>query len=283
MKNLFAFSKDLSINNYNQFIVRKISAESDEKFNSICEEGDNLAKTKLAPSWLMYGSLIAAIIALMGMVAMFAAKDGFMHALETRGFVFYICCGVFVVGLIIFILCYRKTKKGYVDPEVGDYLKRLNTIVGELFSELEVPDSATRIDVFLEYTKLNKSGEQKPKKLLINACINQELHAFVEKDLFCLADSGSVIGIPVDSFKGIKKINKIIQFPRWNKDVDFRSSEFKPYKVYFSNGNFACKPYYEIDFEIEGEEHYFYIPGYDKERFVRALGIQLPEINASKK
>ena len=283
MKNLFAIIKDSTINNYDDFIIRKISQESEEKFNSICEETNNLVHKKLSPNWLTYGSLIVAMLAFLIMFKMLIAEDGFLHALETRGFIFYISCALFVIGAIVFVCCIRKNKKGDKDPEMADCSNRLTKTFSELYFELEVPETAPSIDVMLTITKLNKNGEQKFKKFSILPYVNQEVRVFVEKDSLCLADCTSVLAIPLSGLKGIKKINKLIQFPRWNKTMGIKSPEFKPYKIYVSNGYIWCKPYYEIDFEVNGEEYYFYIACYDKDRFVKTLGMELPEIDTSKK
>lgn len=284
MKNLFAFSNDSSINNCEKFIIRRTSTENIEKFNKIHDECNNLTKRKSLPNWLLYVSLIVGIVGLLGVIGMLFDKDGFLNALEQRWYLFCIDSVLFVAGLVVFIYCWKNMGKCYKDPQVIESYNKLNTIGTEIFSELNIPDSAACIDVFLENTKIDKNGEQKSKKLTMVPYFNEQMAVFVEKDLLCFGDVSLVLGIPIDSFEGIKKINKFIQFPEWHKDVGFRSPEYKQYKIYFNNnGFFYCKPFYEIDFEVDGEQYYFYIPCYDKDNFMKALGIQLAEIDVSKK
>ena len=279
MKNLFGLFKKTSDNNFDQFVLRKLSDDNSTKIDSLSNEGEQLKKEKVPPQWLSYVSIFAILIGLLFAVSMLLAKDGFVNALQTRGYFFYIGVGLFVVGVVTQIIVRIKTKKSNSDPEVEEYVSRVEKTVKECEFELDIPETAVAIDVLFTIMKKNSKGEEKLSQMALIQYLNQELKVFVENDLFCFADNVMVIGVPINSFKGIKIINKRIPLPQWNKSEPFNGPSYKPFKLYTNQTGFIwMKPYYEIDFEVDGEQYYFLLPSYEKDSFLKALGIEIPNI-----
>ena len=279
MKNLFGLFKKTSDNNFDQFVLRKLSDDNSAKIDNLSNEGEQLKKEKVPPQWLSYVSIFAILIGLLFAVSILLAKDGFVNALQTRGYFFYIGVGLFVVGVVTQIIVRIKTKKSNSDPEVEEYVSRVEKTVKECEFELDIPETAVAIDVLFTIMKKNSKCEEKLSQMALIQYLNQELKVFVENDLFCFADNVMVIGVPINSFKGIKIINKKIPLPQWNKSEPFNGPSYKPFKLYTNQAGFIwMKPYYEIDFEVDGEQYYFLLPSYEKDSFLKALGIEIPNI-----
>ncbi len=279
MKNLFGIFKKSNDNNFEKFVIRKLSDYNSEIIDNLSNDGEQLRKEKVPPQWLSYVSAFAIMIGLVFVVSILLAKDGFVSALQTRGYFFYIGIGLFLVGLIVQIIVRVKTKKSNSDPEVEEYVSKVKKAVKECEFELEVPETAASIDILFAALKKNKKGEEKLSQTVLVQYINQELKVFVEKDSICFADDTMVVGIPLDSVKGIKMINKRIPLPQWNKSEPFNGPSYKPYRLYTNQSGFIwCKHYYEIDLDIDNESYYFLIPCYEKDPFLKVIGKEIPSI-----
>ena len=279
MKNLFGILKKSNDNNFEKFVIRKLSDDNSKIIDNLSNEGEQLTKEKVPPQWLSYVSIFAIMIGLLFAVSILLAKDGFVSALQTRGYFFYIGIGLFLVGLIVQIIVRVKTKKSNSDPEVEEYVSKVEKAVKECEFELEIPDTAIAIDVLFTIMKKNNKGEEKLSQTSLVQYINQDLKVFIEKDSLCFADNTMVIGIPLDSVKGIKMIKKRIPLPQWNKSEPFNGPTYKPYKLYTNQTGFIwCKPYYEIDLDIDNESYYFLIPCYEKDSFLKVIGKEIPSI-----
>jgi len=280
MKNIFGIFKKPEDNNFSKFVLRKLSDENADKAKHLSNEGDDLSKKKVPPQWLSLVSVVAIGFGLLFVVLMFFAKDGFVNALQTRGYFFYIGIGLFLVGLIIQIIVRIKNKKINSDPEVEDYATRVDVAVKECEFELNIPETATKMDILFVVLKKNKKGEEKLSLIGLVQYINQELKVFIENDLLCFADSYMVLGIPLNSVKGIKTINKKIPLPQWNKPETFNSPAYKQYKLHTNTSGFIWnKPYYEVDFNIDGEDYCLFLPCYEKEAFLRLFDSEVPNLD----
>ena len=279
MKNLFGLFKKTSDNNFDQFVLRKLLDDNSTKIDNLSKEGEQLKKEKVPPQWLSYVSIFAILFGLLFAVSILLAKDGFVNALQTRGYFFYIGVGLFVAGVVTQIIVRIKTKKSNSDPEVEKFVSMVEKTVKECEFELDIPETAVAIDVLFTIMKKNSKGEEKLSQMALIQYLNQELKVFVEKDLLCFADITMVVGIPLDSVKGIKMIKKRIPLPKWNKSEPFNGPTYKPYKLYTNQTGFIwCKPYYEIDLDIDNESYYFLIPCYEKDPFLKVVGKEIPNI-----
>ena len=100
--------------------------------------------------------------------------------------------------------------------------------------------------------------------------INFDMLVFREGEMLCLADDRSVIGIPLSDITGIYKINKRVNFSGWNKEDDFNTGAYKPYKITQNNyGILYIKPYYSLRFTGYGEVYEILFPAYELDTFVR--------------
>ena len=140
MKNLFGIFIRSNDNNLEKFVIRKLSDDNSEIIDNLSNEGEQLTKEKVPPQWLSYVSIFAIMIGLLFAVLILLAKDGFVSALQTRGYFFYIGIGLFLVGLIVQIIVRVKTKKSNSDPEVEEYVSKVKKAVKECEFELEIYD-----------------------------------------------------------------------------------------------------------------------------------------------
>ena len=78
MKNLFGIFKKSNDNNFEKFVIRKLSDDNSEIIDNLSNEGEKLTKEKVPPQWLSSVSIFAIIIGLVFAVSILLAKDGFV-------------------------------------------------------------------------------------------------------------------------------------------------------------------------------------------------------------
>ncbi len=279
MKNLFAIYKKNNDNNFEKFVIRKISTTSAEKLDEYLGEGEELQKKKFPSQWLGTILTITFFLGIIIVVGYFTRDEGFEELFKRNPYMFFVGIALFLFSILIFFFIFFKGKKALSDPEVKEYVQKVDVAAKESLSELNVPETAVDIDVLFMSAKTNKKGEEKPNSLSFIQYINQNVKVFVEEGKLCFADSYEVIAIPVESVIGIKTINKRMLLPEWNKAERFNGPSFKKYKLYIDQNDFIhSKPYYEVDLQIEGEPYYFLIPCYEKEAFSKLFDEGLKDI-----
>lgn len=279
MKNLFGIFRKTNDSNFKKFVIKELSKETTEKIDNLSNEKQKLKKKKTPPNWLAYIYFPAGAFGLILVSAMLVAKDGFLAALENRGFIFYIGIALIVFAIATFIYCHITSKKLAKDPEVEAYNESVIKITKECDTELEIPDTAVSFDVLMTLLKINKKGKEVLDQMSLLQYINQNVYIFVQDEMLCFADNIMVIGIPVNGIKAIKKIKKRMVLPQWNKEETIKSPTYKEYKMTMNDAGLVwMKHYYEISCDINGEEYYFLIPCYEKDAFLKTIGIEIPEI-----
>lgn len=273
MKYLFGFNKKKNSNTIVKFTLRRTSEDKETEFDNLSAEGKQLQRKKTIPSWVAYVALILMPLGVLFVVGMLFAKDGFQHALQDRGWMFFMGIGLFIIGLSLYLIFRIKNKKADADSDVQAYVQKVEKTLKESRFELDIPETSIKMDVIFAIVKENKNGEEKIDQMSLIQYINQEMYIFIENECLCFADNSFVAGVPLNSVGEISEINKRMPLPKWNKSENFRSDKYKQYKIYTNqSGLIWIKQYYSINLLINGEEYYFYLPNYEIGSFKKLIG-----------
>ena len=249
------------------------SAELGEKMDSATEI---MEKAKL-PLPLRILRVAMGFIALMFGCGILSAtlEIGIAKAYSNAPILFWI----FFISLIIWVivlLSARKKEREVLEAENAEELvEDINENFEKMFEELNVPTDAPKVDLLLFRYKV-KNGEIKPDllPLMPTAYINVEARIFSRDGSFFIGDVETLYSVPLSSLKCIRKINKRISVPNWNKDEEYNKGEFKQYKMTMNNsGCIFFKPYYILEFEHGGELWGIYFPPYELGAYATVTGL----------
>lgn len=273
MKYFFGVSKKTNLRSSDKFIVRTTSDETNREYDNIISEGKVLKSKKIVPSWLIHFAIIALLFGSMLIFGMLQAKDGFINALNSRGWLFYLGIVFVIAGASILIIAYVKNKKARNDVDILNYASKTESFINKACLELNIPLDSPKIDVVFALVKENKKRIESIDKWSLLQYMNTEMFIFIEENFLCFGDHTVVIKIPLSSIKNIEEVTKKLALPKWNKNEDIHSEKYKQYKIKLnSNMNLLyVKPYYKVVLDIDGESYYFFVPNYDIEIFKEVL------------
>ncbi len=203
----------------------------------------------------------------------FDGLDAIKNAFNNAPYIFVIgiCCAVFY--LVVFLLSLKKKKKVLSSEEVNnannDYEKRSEAI----FSRLNVPSNALKMDVMHFTYKVKKDEIQfKGNGMSPTPVYMLEFRVFVEEENLFLASLEAKWSIPLAEIGEIEKQEKRIGFNGWNKEVPYDKGEYKQYKISRDNyGITYMKTYYIVKINHNSEEFGLYLPCYEIENFKKLI------------
>lgn len=277
MKNLLGINLDgKGYDGEGEFAVRRIDGELDRKHESLTDEIGKLQKHSTLPAWLMiimYVLLAYGAICTMVFVTAPIGEDAVSYATAYANAPWVIWTGVptLLAGAALFLVQYMKGKRVKASSEYRYAVEKAEKITAESREALYIPHDAADCDVFISPYKVKKNG--KHRSAIWGANYNNgSFWAFREGDALCIADTTIVFKIPFDRIERIVRVNKRISFQGWNKDVNYRTPQYKPYKIrQNNNGAFFVKPYLSI--RIRGSEEWeLILPPYETETIERITG-----------
>ena len=112
---------------------------------------------------------------------------------------------------------------------------------------------------------------------------NIEFSTWRQGDCLCLADTTMRLEIPLDAFRGAEWQNCGYNFSAWNKASPYRSPEFKPYRISFSNGALWSYRYLAVRLNYEKEDYELRVPGWEAESLRVITGWDFPAMKEKKK
>lgn len=180
---------------------------------------------------------------------------------------------VFILGILAivasiayFIYDVKRVKKLQKSEEVTNLEAGYNKYFEKRNKELGVKEEAYDIDVLFDFIKKNKTEAY--KGMVANIFVS----AYVSDGYFCMVDTQSVYGFPVESFKEIVEVPEKVTFVNWNKKAPFNSEEYKSYKIKHTNLGFISPNKYRVIFTKDDEDYYFDVLPFDYENVKRLLG-----------
>jgi len=281
MRDFFAIPDDMDYyDRYAEYIQKSISEERKDEIDELLKQNTDFQKQAVIPPVLTYTSAFGTLIGILILVKFFSNKNGFQDAYSRNAVLFYISIALILYGIIIYMIQKQKVKKTLALDEYKQMNEKADVLYKQVLEELGVPEEAIKIDflmstIYKKNEQLAKEGK-KAKTIAKPLYYNIILNSYVENGLLCLADNCSVLTLPVKAFKRIVKKEEKILESQWNKDVDIKSEEYKPYKITQNNfGAYRIRYYYSIEFVINDLEYEMKIPHYEINNIQKLLDLPI--------
>ena len=274
-------NKKNDVNNGEKLCIARASSQNADALNESRERAEELIEEAKLPLPMRLLRVISGFIALIigGGILGATLEIGIAQAYSNSPELFWLFFGSIILWGIIMLATKKKEKTVLNEEKVDSMVDEIKSNVTELYTELNVPDDASTVDLILFRYKL-KNGEIKPDAMALmpTAYINVEARIFVRDAALCISDVETLYAIPLDSIRCIRRIDKRISVPNWNKEEGFKEGKYKQYKMTANNmGCIFFKPYYILEFEHNGEEWGLYFPPYDLAEYERVTGIRATE------
>ena len=262
-------------------VLRKSSDDMDEQQDEMEEKmGELKKKSSIHPALNIFGTILyaVAIILLVAGIRACGNTDEDVMAFVFRSWWLWLLGGCSLIGAIIINVIKRKKAKEVVESEeFKSFEKQSTEVCNKSYEELNVPQNAYDVDLFVSFVKVKASGK-KVNALIMSECDNPEFKVFVEDGKLCIADVSMVVGVPLENLVGIEKINKTISFTDWNKTTSYKDGEYRSYKITENKyGTLFIKPYYALKLTVENEEYSLYFPPYELDKILSVTGLKNPD------
>ena len=249
MKNIFAATAN--DNGYDKFVLRSLSEhENNAEYNKIFDE---LNKKKI-PAWV---SIVLNICLLIGLLPVFSIKRAIESIIDGKIDTYVVLCGIGIIIAVIFliaILIVVHINKKYDDSEEKQRLKdKLEEMDKISFNNLQIPLVNEKMEIIYPQAKDYKDGTFELKSSLQHKYLVDECIFFKEGNNLCIYDEVSVLGIPIDSIREIKRVEK------------------KTYIISTDIHNRELYAYYDVIFTLEDEEYDFFIPDYEYDKLNKVI------------
>lgn len=265
--------------NIEQFARKKISQTSSDALDTVSEQANDIVKKADIPFFMkiiMYVSVIGFFIMAKVLRNLCADSETTIQQIMKEHPWTVIIAVIFCV-IFVGISFYRKklSKNVINSDEYAVTESRINTVLSNVYSELDVPSDAEDVDVFYGFYKV-KDGECKHKTPGITPFdfANFANKVFVENGNLCVSDTTTKYCIPDFKPISIEKVNKRRRFPVWNKDTPYNKGDFKKYKITYNDSVYSCKSYYILHFDSNGEKWGIYFPNYELPFFEGLTGLK---------
>lgn len=284
----YVFGINLTEDKNNKIIDGQVfhsSSISPELLEEINKCGDISAKheKKISlPIWMAIVQLLSLVI---GSMILISIINGFKnHTLReiynNAPSLFYISIVSFTIYFILYLI--ERNKKKYLSSDEYNYDKiYTRNVFNYTKNALDIPDDAKVIEVLLFYYKV-KNGKMRVVEKTNHvdkgfvSYQNFQVYAYVKKETLYMRDLYDEWAIPLYCITGIKKINKKISVPRWNKEIPYNKGIYKKYKMIINGlGYIFFKPYYAVSIAWNGENYELLIPPYELDILSALIGIDL--------
>lgn len=279
MKNVF--NVDQTSNPENEridgahFISREVSYSLAQQIELVQNDALDFEEKSSLPLALTILKGVFLLGALLLFGSILRADVTWRQAYANAPWVFYIC-DICAVGWIVLMLAEKqKAHRAEQNMDVNAINQNFEALSSASKEELGVPDNSENIDILFR-TYSVKKGKVK-NEVFFADYINSEMSVYLADNCLCFADLSHVVALPLDSITGLYQINKRVSVPDWNKDEPLKSKNYKPYKVYESDGKIYLKPYFSLQLHDFTGEYEVLIPCYDVERICSLTGFPIRE------
>lgn len=278
MTNIFGFHFEKGSKTFvdkfdgSEFIIKKVSAQSSEKLDSIEESKDEHSKKMSLPLPLTLLKYLALFAGMITVVSVLRAEVTVSQAFANAPFIFYISGIGWVIYAILQLAEWLKKKKHIASDSFAEYVEEAQKHATASKQELGIPQSAPSVDVFCFAYKYNKKNEQVQAKSDFKY-LPLELYIFQDAQKLYLADITTVFAFDKKDFVNIEKIEKRTTFNGWNKEEAINSAKYKKYKLTANQyGTVFCKYYYSLQISSNSKLYEILIPPYEIATFASIIG-----------
>lgn len=277
MKNIFGVDMTLSEENAiidgQVFLSAQIPEEQQKAIDGFEEDAEELNEKAQLPKPLRALKTVAGMVALLCLLI-------FARLLDDEGTepLYWLLIPAAVGGAVFLLLFVLERRRGRDMMESRDFARFEETadrVDRESRAILGIPADAASIDIFGYAYKLKK-GKEKPVTTLFDY-INLDLFVFRDGDALCLADHTNKYTFPLAALTGIRRIDKRVRFPEWNKAEAHHKEPYKSFKIGYYDEVYSVKPYYALDMLHDGEEYTLLFPSYELATVENLTGLKAPE------
>ncbi len=277
MKNVFGFDisnkKDDYVEDGIIFVTKVINEELREVVDDSYKETKKFENKSQLPLALRIIKTICGFIALIFFVGVLRSGVSLKEGYQNAPYVYWIGSLALLIWVILFCISKKLYNTVIKNVEFQEHLDDLEEILTKKKEDLDIPEDAKNIDVFLERYAVKK-GKIKQKNFTLAVYVNMEVAIYVKDNQLCLSDLEKVWSIPLASFKSIELQPKKASCLFWNKEEAPNSEKYKKYKIKTNSNNQVFTKYYKIDIEHELENFYLLIPIYDGDIFMDLVNIE---------
>lgn len=256
----------------NCFAARGLPQSQQRALDDCRTKLETLEKQAKLPLILRILKTVAMFVTMICIVSLLRAEVTLFQAYENAPWVFWSGGIGAVVWALLAFMGYLTGKRVKDTEDYKFALRQVETVRANSLTMLGVPKSAVPVDVLsMHYTV--KNGKIKRKTIGIADYANPEMQVFSDEENLYLADVEVCYAIPRASLAGIRKVDKRISVPGWNKPVAFNKGMFREYKLEANKyGQIFMKPYYQLVIRQEGEEMVLEFPPYELPTFRKLTG-----------
>lgn len=285
MRNVFAMHEEKALSDNpcfegDCFITKRLDARQQSELEAVDEAFEKQITKLTYPTWFIVTKYVLFCIGMFLFLIIFRSRWSIIELGLAESFqkVPYLYIGMAICLIcsgIMHLMGKSKEKKHSESDEFQDYLEESDATVSQIRQALGIPKDAVSIDV-LAFFYIEKKG-----KTVSAANYDYEpldLHFYADETNFYLADDTSVYTFCRNEIIKLEKISKKITISSWNKDDDFRSTKYKPFKIVETQDcNYRFKDYYSLQMNSRYGLYEILIPSYDMEAVAKLLGLQIPE------
>jgi len=284
MKYLFCVKKLSNSNDYamdgEELIIRSISSDTSKMLDEYSNEYQaqykkaQISRVFVFLKLFLYLGGASLLIALLSNIT--SNFDIFTYLKEQ--WVLLLILGI-IIGLYLVIKNYEKHKNIQLENDLNlkNIEEKLDQMTRICHEELGIHQEGLKID-FLAFRYTIQNNQFKVINSPYSSLLNIEMSVYMDRDLLNIYDVNDMYQIPKSSFRRISRIDKRVLIPLWNKNESFNSITYKPYKIsMIQNSLIQIRWYYDIEFEIDGEEYHLFLPNYEIKGFSELIDLSYDE------
>lgn len=250
--------------NGDEFLIARTSAALTQSLENASEKAEMVVEKANLPLALRVVRWICGIAALILVAGILKSKVSFAEGYQNAPWLFW-AAGICAVIWGVLTLVSKRKENTVLTEEVTTQMLSHVEAADAVFTELAVPTDAKEVDV-LSFLYKMKDGDIKvcEKPMQMFQYLNPVFRAYTDAENLYLADVEGKYAFPLSDLVSLKTVEKHIRLSNWNKDEDFKSDAYKPYKLTTdSYGSIHCKCYHILEVDRQGQRYGIYIPSYE--------------------
>ncbi len=258
-------------------VTKRLEGWQQHELERTREESNAIQKKITLPTALVitkFTSFFFTIVIGCGIISSIIKGNTFAQTYDNAPVLIYI----FPIALIGWLTLYfyeKKIRKNVEDsPELEKMEKGVEEVIKQSVEEFDIPEDAVEMD-FLAFRYKIKKDEVTIVSSGMFTYLNIVMNTFVKDDKLCLANLEEMVEIDLKDFISIDRRDKNAMIPSWNKETQYNKEPYKKFKLKQNQmGMLFTKPYYVVDFCINGQSYMLYVPVYEIAAFIKMTGIE---------
>lgn len=270
MKNLFDINMETEEFDGNAFFTKRISAELEEKKDSVASEYLDLhhkdLKQTVSGIIAEYICLLIVVIGISIPGKIFTDSEiTFKQAFARNPIVFSaiitIVIAAAIVGIYLEIRRRKKSKEYEAQIEQKNLISDIDNYALLAMEELQIPEERFDLEVLCSYYEMK--NERKIKKTEWSEQFTMDVYE--RGNNICFFDGTQELAIPISDIKEIEFIQKKRSIPAWMKDISHKDPKYKKYKIIEEKMGYVIRGYYRLVIDSIWGQYEVIVPNYEEE------------------